>query len=665
MRIGNGLCCGAFRGARKIFKTVAAAGLIIALSFATSRAGDISAQPSNGLNVSNSVSNILPQAGGAPAGGAPGAVAGGGAGGPAAAGAPPVPGEENSWLSGLHISGYGNQTFGMWQNPTALKAYTHSRNNLAVARSLLQVDENYRLNENNNFFMREWFVYEPPYSFNSANNTDYGKASATHASFGHLMNGFYNNYQVRDAWWENKTGPLTTFVGNQIVVWGQSLAFRVGDVVNPADTCWAFGFANLEQSREPQWMLHPILNLPEFGQFTSNFVELVVQPGFQPRWWPEQTGDPLDKYRANLTAGRNVPCVPSASHGPSARFDLQYPTQEQFGFDAPLGPPPYSGGGAQSGTTLVTAPVSRQFLICDPGLIRPGFNPYAVFLKHFHPKCNTSLNRHQGNYSPNGDGTAADIGFWQVPGMQPQNWNEGVRFHTLFGATEWTALYYNDNTSGGGPSSLRWQVPYTNLWRFNDYDIQQAGVTMDRPLPMPASLAEYFPAVFRGEMLYSNHNLYNDMAFASMTGIRWSDVVKYMVAMDIDQAYAPWLTSTGNLTVNLETIQTIIMDNSKTCTFTAFNEPCVKNDVEALFSVGTSWWWSDFAPTWTMIYDPKGTTFALFPSIVLNPPWTKKYFLKLQAIEILGGDKGLPQTPGVFKGQSYLIAQFQYNFNLL
>ena len=35
------------------------------------------------------------------------------------------------------------------------------------------------------------------------------------------MNGYYNNYQVRDAWWENKSGPLTTYIGNQIVVWGR------------------------------------------------------------------------------------------------------------------------------------------------------------------------------------------------------------------------------------------------------------------------------------------------------------------------------------------------------------------------------------------------------------------------------------------------------------
>jgi len=89
----------------------------------------------------------------------------------------------------------------------------------------------------------------------------------------------------------------------------------------------------------------------------------------------------------------------------------------------------------------------------------------------------------------------------------------------------------------------------------------------------------------------------------------------------------------------------------------------LKNDVSLLFNIGTSWFWEDFEPTWTMIYNPKGTTFALFPALTLNPPWTKKYFLKLQAIEVLGGDR--EAGIGLFKGQSLLTAQFQYNFNLL
>ena len=47
-----------------------------------------------------------------------------------------------------------------------------------------------------------------------------------------------------------------------------------------------------------------------------------------------------------------------------------------------------------------------------------------------------------------------------------------------------------------------------------------------------------------------------------------------------------------------------------------------------------------------------------------NPPLTKRYFMKLQAIEVLGGDQIAPEG-GVFKGESLLTAQFQYNFDLL
>jgi hypothetical protein len=93
----------------------------------------------------------------------------------------------------------------------------------------------------------------------------------------------------------------------------------------------------------------------------------------------------------------------------------------------------------------------------------------------------------------------------------------------------------------------------------------------------------------------------------------------------------------------------------------------LKNDVNMLFNIGTSWWWQDLVPTFTVIYNPKGTTFTMFPSIILNPPWTKKYFMKLQAIEILSGDKVWSNGNGlgIYKGQNYLLAQFQYNFNLM
>ena len=59
------------------------------------------------------------------------------------------------------------------------------------------------------------------------------------------MSDYYNQYNVRDAYWKNVTGPLTLFAGRQIVTWGESLAFRVGDVINPQDFTWSFGFNNL------------------------------------------------------------------------------------------------------------------------------------------------------------------------------------------------------------------------------------------------------------------------------------------------------------------------------------------------------------------------------------------------------------------------------------
>jgi hypothetical protein len=630
-------------------------GMVALLIFAAAAsAGDISPQPADSLSVVGSPTRMLPQ----------------------------TQGTETGWLSGLHVSGYASQTFGMWQNPSTLRDFTLSRNNLAVARSLLQVDENYRLNENNTFFMREWFVYEPPYSWDSANIKVYNLGivpplqgitpNRATPSYGHFLNDWNNNYTVRDAWWENKTGPLTTFVGNQIVVWGQSLAFRVGDVVNPTDTTWAFGFANLEQSRTPQWMIHPILNLPEMGPMTSNFIEGVVIPGFQPMWSENNYPDGR-YYQEGIKAGRVAVGAPSIEHGPSSRFDVHYDNQYRAGGNVALLPNQLSGPFGPFGAGLVAQPAAREFMQCTQleGLIRgnnptrPNFaNPTSISSRR---PCALGLNKGNDPYGITGDQALVDIGQWRIPGMQPNNWNEGLRYHTLIGATEWTLLYFNNNTSFNFfPESLKWQ-PYTNLWTYQYSDNQEVGFTADRPLPMPAAVAEYLPMVGRAEGVYINHADPNgSMVPGDLTGQRYTDIVNWMVAVDLDQAYAPWLTSTGNLSANFEIFDQILMDDAKQAQYVGndVTEHIGKNQISVLFNIGTSWWWEDFAPSFTGIWSPKGNTLLLFPAVVLNPPWTKKYFMKLQAIEVMGGDRLSPEG-GLFKGESLLTAQFQYNFNLL
>ena len=557
---------------------------------------------------------------------------------------------EEGWLSGLHVSGFLSQTFGMWQNSENLRQYTASRNSLAKSRTWLQVDENYRLNENNNFFMREWFVYEPPYAWNSANKT------------GQYANDFYNQYNIRDAWWENKTGPLTTYVGNQIVVWGQSLAFRVGDVINPVDTTWAFGFANLEQSRIPQWMVHPIWNLPEFGPLQSNFLEGVLDPRLQPMWNSCDYADHRYDGECNVNAGTvNNGFGGGVGFDPAGPFSSTLTSATQF----------YPGRNSLIGPGQVGAPQPRPMQFSNyqlSGLSIANF--YCTNSQFGLPSTSQPFNPvPKALQRPCINENNAAIGQWKVPASTVENWDEGIRFHTLVGGAELTAFYWNAFSQY---PNIYWQK-YTNQFRAKFTPNQKVGVTADMPIPMPSSVGEYLPFVGRAEGTYTNHSGVFSFDYVGQPSlVKYTDMVSWMLALDIDQAYAPWLTSTGNLSANLELYDEIAMDASQNIYDTigpsngggpGENTTNHKNNVSALLNVGTSWLWNDIEPAWTMIFNPTGRTFLLFPSVVLNPPWTKAYFMKLQAIEVLSGNSG--SGGGQLKGQSLLTAQFQNNFNLL
>src|ERR1700730_10280515 len=666
----------------KFLRIVAAILLISGIGATQASAGHLSAQPRDTLCVVGSRTGALP--------GATGALPR--SGGPVAA--------ETGWLSRFHVTGYLSEQFGMWQNPSALRSFTPARNNLAVARTTLQLDENFQLDENNSFFMREWFTYDPPYSWNSANNRLYSRAPETIPffggttstgtglsvgphSYGHFTNDALNQYGVRDAWWQNKWGPLTTFVGNQIVVWGQSLSFRVGDIVNPNDTAWAFGFANLEQSRKPQWMVHPILNLPDFGPFSTNFLELVWMPGWSPQYTECDYADQrYDGYQTKC--GRNLTGQPLLSSAPPMRFEALTPQKiYKLGvFADPLKPTGLNGPfdlGTSNGAypTAVgnnglvggpgffelshcsSGPFNETLLFGDvPGVVN-AFNQVPISLRR---PCKR-LSKHQLTAGALGDGALTDLGRFRIRGYSPQFWNEGLRFHTLIGDTELTSFVYYDNTNQGVEANMKW-VPYTNLFEYDTDAEVLAGLTANRPVPLPEVNAGHFPVIAKAETVWINHKSFDDRRPYVLTTRRFSDVVNWMAALDVTNAYAPWLSTTGDLSANLEIFDSITLDMAKDMDLSDRNTShLLKNPVQILFNAGTSWYYGDIAPTWTMIYGVKGNTFLMFPSVTLNPPWTKKYFVRFSAIEVLGGDRQSPQG-GTFKGQSFLSALLQYNFQL-
>jgi len=168
------------------------------------------------------------------------------------------------------------------------------------------------------------------------------------------------------------------------------------------------------------------------------------------------------------------------------------------------------------------------------------------------------------------------------------------------------------------------------------------------------------------EFFYKNHDAFSTSDKTNSSGIVNSDTLNTLVALDLDQVYAPWLTKTGSLTGNFEFQEVTILDSSdKYLEAQGVLTKAHKHEVNLLANVGTSFYWGAVAPTLTEIYNPEGQTWLLTPSVVLTPPWTNKYFAKIGTVYILGNDKYAFSSGGSLKGGSSVFVQLQYNFDLL
>ena len=506
----------------------------------------------------------------------------------------------NEWLRGLAVSGFLQNTSGMWANSSALTNFGrqsgehHGANSLAVERELMQLDINYRLDSDNHFFVRGWLVYEPPYPWEA------GNIAGPTLLYDHSQSEIYNRYDVRDAYWKSTAGPLTWFLGRQITTWGESIAFRVGDVISPQDLSWNFGFANLEQSRLPLWMFHPILSIPTMGPFGANLLEGIWAPAWQPLYtgvsYADRRYDGLDSVAGSVNL-----LAPSGG-----RFD-PYP----YPFTSPAMTP----AGAQ-----------------------------AAF-----PQATNFTSTFQS---------------YRLPADTWANSSEGMRIHTIVENAELTALYWHAHQLNpvtfvnGTPASGQ------NL-QFRYPELNDLGATINRPIYLGGEALAALPLVLRSEGVWQDRTPFNTTNTARPSAVIYSSTLNTLVALDVDDLAAPWLSSTGGLTTNLEWNNYTILSPNKGMVYSGYAERWRHNEENLLFNASTSWWWGAVIPTLTAIYNPDGNTWEMFPNVVFTPPWTNKYSLMLQYIGILSNDRYSSYAGGVFKGKSILLMQFQYNFNLI
>jgi hypothetical protein len=512
----------------------------------------------------------------------------------------PVFGNQTSELGDLHITGFAQNQTGIWVNSSNLRGFAaegipHS-NSLATQRDWVSVDNNYTLGPNA-LFVRWYGVYEPAYD-----NEDALRNGRRPNTAGPLSD-FYNQYTVRDAWWRYKHAPLTLFFGRQIVTWGESISFRVADVVNPTDTSYAFGFANLEQSRVPVWMVHPVVDLPAVGPFLSNDLEGIFVPGLQPLYTQTQYPDDRNSTRNNVLGSVNI----LASAG--ARF------------------------------------AGRPF------------------------PCVLNVQLPSAGCTENGD-KAALPQIMGVPGathwyFPPATWNnasEGIRFHTYVANAEISTFYWRSHQLS--PTAFVSGFPGQQFIseRFPHFD--DLGLTGNSPLYLPGTLGELLPFVIRGEGVFQDDTPIQTRNLNTPSAVTWSSTLNTLLALDLSSAYAPWASSTGTLTARLEWNNITILSPSKSMEYSVSAQHRYHNNENLLFTIGDSWEWAEFAPTFTGIYNPNGTTLEIFPDFLISPHWTSNYTFDMKYIAVFGNNK-YGQDGGVFKGKSLFVWTFQYNFNLL
>lgn len=568
-----------------------------------------------------------------------------------------IPRSENPWLKGLTISGLLQNTSGIWVNPHGVQFnsapfYSGSTytNFLATERNFMQVDTNYDLDGSNHFFLRFWGVYEPPYPDESDyRTTDAESLNAVGSTLGCFPPGipgtpglshctassaadFYNQAQLREFWWRLSAGPLRIFTGRQIVTWGESLAFRITDVVNPQDLSWNLGFANLEQSRIPSWMLHPILRLPEYKWFSQNIAEGIWEPPVQFTYSNFLfTDTPDHRYSGANWNGDMVNVL--APFG--ARFDTS--SQTPFGGQVPF-----------------PSPSADRVGPAAPGFTGFASYPQASFFSNFLP--------------PN------VISRWRMPTTQLRYSQEGFRIHTLIDQLVeatflyWHGLQYNPAESLQIIGSPQAGDPRPIMRLINFFpQINDVGITGNLPINLPGNLGSMFPFVLRTEGLWQDKTPFATRDPSNLRGLQYSGTISTLVALDADQIYAPWLTSTGgSLTINLEWNDYTILSPSRWFEYSPFTFQQQRHNEESfIFAAGTSWWWQSIAPQWVNVYNPDGNTFLLFPNIALTPPWTAQYFMKLQYIGVLSNNIQDGFAGGILKSKNFILAQFQWNFNAL
>lgn len=537
------------------------------------------------------------------------------------------------------VWGFVRNNLGMFERT---QEFTNSGNQLATARTWLRGYLDWKMSEQFKFYTAVQFVWEPWYKVEQGNTQSENGGSQQHTKSGWKTYSEFDdvNDVIREVYIEWKPNKKNTIkFGRQIAIWGESLVDRVGDVIHPNDGRFSFAFANLEDTRIPQYMIRGIHDIDSLNSSFEWIVNPLLTEG---------------EYTVNRTAeyanqnGDGAAEQRFAIH-PEDRF---YPGRTVGPATNPWATPPQYNFGQLSG--LASWPVASSMYEWMPFFIPNVGNtwiPSEIPYVHTKYPDNFEDTRFGFRTSTLLAGYQFGISYWHT-----QNYDVIIERGGIIGQT----------VSNGQILPLR---EYTVSYPTMDY----IGFYMNKQLP--------WPGVVRAEAVYSPNKPYNSFALvdsytnfmefpgfprnnyalSTESAVVRRDYVKYMLAYDLNSYfYFDWHKTAafditfehiGEWVPNSSDLQQVIYSYTKVPNYHAsFN-----------LRISTNWYYNRLSTDLVFGYDTFGNTMLLMPTVKWMPGWmNQKFSAELKYIGLMGDNdyEGL----GMFRKKDMIILTTQFNF---
>lgn len=157
----------------------------------------------------------------------------------------------------------------------------YEEGDLQTFRNTLQIETNITFSPRLEFFSIARGYYEGSWDLDSGLPDIAEDQDASHRGAG--MDG---DIDLREYYFKIRLNTLTAKIGQQQVIWGESDALRMADIINPLDLSWHYVFESWEDIRIPLRMINLMWEPATQNQFRMQLV--WIPEDFRPwSWAPE------------------------------------------------------------------------------------------------------------------------------------------------------------------------------------------------------------------------------------------------------------------------------------------------------------------------------------------------------------------------------------------